>query len=68
MVRRLRFSLTHVIATTVLPSDTRLWPTLFDAVERFAPLEDDEIEAMIVGARGAAPLYVESMKLSLPAH
>lgn len=68
MTRRLRFSLTHLVATTVLPSDTRLWPPLFDAVERFTPLADDEMEAMIRDARGAAPLYVESMKLALPAH
>jgi aryl-alcohol dehydrogenase-like predicted oxidoreductase len=68
MMRRLRFSLTHVIATTVLPSDTRLWPPLFDAVERFSPLGDDDVETMIRDARGATPLYVESMKLSLPAH
>ena len=68
MARRLRFALTHLIATTVLPSDTRLWPPLFDAVASFEPLPDDEIERMIVEARGAAPLYVESMKLAVPAY
>jgi len=67
MARRLRFALTHLIATTVLPSDTRLWPPLFDAVEALEPLGDAELEAMIRDARGAAPLYVESMKLALPA-
>jgi hypothetical protein len=66
--RRLRFALTHPIATAVLPSDTRLWPTLFDAVARFAPLADDEIDAMIGAAHGAPPLYVESMKLGIPAN
>jgi aryl-alcohol dehydrogenase-like predicted oxidoreductase len=68
MERRLRFALTHLVATTVLPSDTRLWPPLFATVERFEPLGDDEIEAMIRDARGAAPLYVESMRLGLPAY
>jgi aryl-alcohol dehydrogenase-like predicted oxidoreductase len=68
MSQRLRFALTHLIATTVLPSDTRLWPPLFDAAESFAPLPDDEIELMIAAARGSTPLYVESMKLALPAY
>jgi hypothetical protein len=31
------------------------------------PLADDEVEAMIRDARGSEPLYVESMKLALPA-
>jgi aryl-alcohol dehydrogenase-like predicted oxidoreductase len=61
MTRRLRFALSHLIATTVLPSDTRLWPALFDAVAALEPLDDDDIERMIAEARGAAPLYVESM-------
>ena len=65
---RLRFALTHPIATAVLPSDTRLWPALFDAAESFEPLGDDEIESMVRDARGSEPLYVESMKLSLPAY
>jgi aryl-alcohol dehydrogenase-like predicted oxidoreductase len=67
MARRLRFALTHPIATTVLPSDTRLWPPLFEAAERFAPLDDAEADAMIGAAAGSPPLYVESMKLALPA-
>jgi hypothetical protein len=67
MTRRLRFALSHLIATTVLPSDTRLWPALFDAADAFEPLGDDDVEAMIRDARGSEPLYVESMKLALPA-
>jgi aryl-alcohol dehydrogenase-like predicted oxidoreductase len=67
MTRRLRFALTHLIATTVLPSDTRLWPPLFDTVASFEALADDVVEGMIRDARGSAPLYVESMKLALPA-
>jgi hypothetical protein len=45
-------ALTHLIATTVLPSDTRLWPPLFDTV---AALDRSTaaIEAMIQDARGA---------------
>jgi aryl-alcohol dehydrogenase-like predicted oxidoreductase len=68
MARRLRFALTHLIATTVLPSDTRLWPPLFDTVASFESLADDELERMIRDARGSAPLYVESMKLAVPAY
>jgi predicted aldo/keto reductase-like oxidoreductase len=68
MARRLRFALSHLIATTVLPSDTRLWPPLFDAVASFEPLADDEIESMIGDAYGATPIYVESMKLGVPAY
>ena len=68
MARRLRFTLTHLVATTVLPSDTRLWPPLFDTVTKLEPLGDAEVDAMIHDARGAAPLYVESMKLALPAY
>ena len=67
IARRLRFALSHLIATTVLPSDTRLWPALFAAAETFEPLGDDDVEAMIRDARGSEPLYVESMKLSRPA-
>jgi aryl-alcohol dehydrogenase-like predicted oxidoreductase len=67
MATRLRFALTHLIATTVLPSDTRLWPALFDTASAFEPLADDEMERMIADARGSAPLYVESMKLAVPA-
>jgi aryl-alcohol dehydrogenase-like predicted oxidoreductase len=68
MARRLRFTLGHLVATTVLPSDTRLWPPLFDTVTAYEPLADDEFETMIRDARGARPLYVESMKLGLPAY
>ena len=68
MARRLRFALTHLLATTVLPSDTRLWPPLFETVAALEPLDDESIEAMIRDARGGAPLYVESMKLALPAY
>ncbi|HXJ35528.1 MAG TPA: aldo/keto reductase [Candidatus Eisenbacteria bacterium] len=68
MARRLRFALTHLVATTVLPSDTRLWPPLFETAERLDVLGDDEMEAMIRDARGARPLYVESMKLGFPAY
>jgi aryl-alcohol dehydrogenase-like predicted oxidoreductase len=67
MARRLRFALTHALATTVLPSDTRLWPPLLAAAEAFQPFPDADLDAMIAEARGAAPLYVESMKLALPA-
>jgi hypothetical protein len=58
---RVRFALTHDVATTVLPSDVRLWPAIFEAAEHFEPLADAECEALVVSARGSAPLYVEQM-------
>jgi aryl-alcohol dehydrogenase-like predicted oxidoreductase len=67
VARRLRFTLTHLVTTAVLPSDTRLWPALFAAAASFEPLADESVDAMICDARGSAPLYVESMKLALPA-
>lgn len=66
--RRLAFTLTHEVTTSVLPGDVRLWPMIFAAAERFAPLAPAEIDAMIAAERGAEPLYVESMKLALPAY
>ena len=66
MAEHLRFALTHAIATTVLPSDVRLWPPLFDAAETFAPLPDARVDALIAAAADAVPLYVESMQLALP--
>jgi len=65
---RLRFTLSHPVSTTVLPSDTRLWPAIFAAAERFTPLPEPALEDMIRQANGAEPLYVESMKLALPAY
>jgi len=65
---RLRFTLSHPVATTVLPSDTRLWPACFAAAERFTPLPETESDRLIRAAAGSAPLYVESMKLALQAY
>jgi len=65
---RLAFTLSHPVATTVLPGDVRLWPTLFAAAERFTPLTESSIDALITAAAGSDPLYVESMKLALPAY
>ncbi len=53
----LRFSLSHPIATTVLPSDIGLWPALFEMAERFAPLDASACEALVEGSRDATPLY-----------
>ena len=66
--QRLRFTLSHPVSTTVLPSDVRLWPAIFAAADRFEPLSDSAIEDMSREAEGDAPLYVESMKLALPAY
>jgi len=66
--RRLAFTLSHEVATSVLPGDVRLWPMIFTAAERFTPMPARAIEAMIAAEHGAEPLYVESMKLALPAY
>lgn len=58
---RLRFTLGHPVATAVLPSDVRLWPTLFEAALRYEPLGAAEQEALVRAERGADPLYVETM-------
>ena len=68
IAERLRFTLSHPVATTVLPSDTRLWPACFAAAAAFTPLADAEITRLVAAAAGAAPLYVESMKLALQAY
>jgi aryl-alcohol dehydrogenase-like predicted oxidoreductase len=65
---RLRFTLSHPVATTVLPSDIRLWPACFAAAERFTPMPEAERDRLVRKAAGAAPLYVESMKLALQAY
>jgi aryl-alcohol dehydrogenase-like predicted oxidoreductase len=68
VVERMRFTLSHPVATSVMPGDLRLWPAIFEAAERFEPMSAAAIDALIAGAHGAAPLYVESMKLALPAY
>lgn len=65
---RLRFTLSHPVATTVLPSDVRLWPQIFRAAERFQALPQKLLNEMIQESAGAEPLYVESVKLALPAY
>ena len=65
---RLRFTLSHPVATTVLPSDVRLWPHMFRAAEAFQPLSQKVLNEMIHECEGADPLYIESMKLALPAY
>jgi aryl-alcohol dehydrogenase-like predicted oxidoreductase len=68
VAERLTFTLTHPVATTVLPGDVRLWPALFAVAERFTPMPAAAVEALIAAAAGSDPLYVESMKLALPAY
>ena len=68
VAERLSFTLSHPVATTVLPGDVRLWPAIFAAAERLTPMSADTIEALIAAAAGSHPLYVESMKLALPAY
>lgn len=59
---RVRYALSHPIATSVLPSDVRLWPALFDAAEHFEPLPPPERDALVEAERGRDPLYVVSMQ------
>lgn len=68
VAERLAFTLSHPVTTAVLPGDVRLWPAIFAAAEHFTPMADAEIETLIASAAGAEPLYVESMKLALPAY
>ncbi len=58
---RLCFSLSHAVATAVLPSDLALWPTLFAAAERFEPLPPAKLEALVRAGADTEPLYVESI-------
>ncbi len=68
VAERLAFTLSHPVASSVLPGDVRLWPAIFSAAEHFTPLAEEQIAALIAGAAGSDPLYVESMKLALPAY
>ncbi|NHJ26222.1 MAG: aldo/keto reductase [Candidatus Lokiarchaeota archaeon] len=38
------------VTTYSLPCDIRLWPQIFDAVKRFKPLDNNEIEHIIINA------------------
>ena len=68
VAERLAFTLSHPVATTVLPGDVRLWPAIFSAAEHLAPMAGARIDALIAAAAGSEPLYVESMKLALPVY
>ena len=68
VAERLAFTLSHPVATTVLPGDVRLWPAIFAAAERLTPMAQDQIDALIAASADAEPLYVESMRLALPAY
>ena len=57
----MRFALTQPVATSVLPSDVRLWPAIFEAASHFDALSEAECERLIRDAQGSAPLYVEQM-------
>jgi len=59
---RVRYALSHPIATSVLPSDVRLWPAIFDAAEHFEALPLPERDALVEAERGRDPLYVVSMQ------
>ncbi len=55
--RAVHWSLSHDIATTVLPSDTRLWPEILAAAASFSGLTEDEAKLCIASAPHASPLF-----------
>lgn len=51
------FTLNQGVSTTAMPSDTRLWPMIFDAVERLKILDEKEQAAVIREARRHEPIF-----------
>ena len=57
----LSFVLSHDIATTVLPSDTRLWPTMIEAARNLETMALAEIERCANEWQESRPLYVQEV-------
>lgn len=51
------FTLSHPVATAVLPSDLRLWPKVIDAAERFRELTPTETQELAEMAKPLKPLF-----------
>ena len=59
--RCLSFALSHDLATTVLPSDTRLWPTIIEAASALEEMSDSEIHNCADSWQESTPLYVQEV-------
>jgi len=53
------FTLSHPIATAVLPSELRLWPKVIDAAERLRELTQVEMQELAETAKSLRPLFLE---------
>lgn len=51
------FTLSKGVSTTTMPSDTRLWPMIFDAVDRFKMLDEKEQAAVVHDVRRYEPIF-----------
>ena len=53
----IRFVLSQPITGAPSSADTRLWPAIFDAADRFTPMTPTEQEALIATAGTYEPLW-----------
>ena len=53
------FTLSHPIATAVLPSELKLWPKVIDAAERFREPTQPEMHELMEMAKPLKPLFPE---------
>jgi len=51
------FTLSHPIATAVLPSELKLWPKMIDAAERFKDPTQPEMQELMEMAKPLKPLF-----------
>jgi aryl-alcohol dehydrogenase-like predicted oxidoreductase len=55
--KSIRFTLSQPVAGAPCASDSRLWPAIFDAADRFVPMSAAEQEALIALAGDYQPLW-----------
>jgi aryl-alcohol dehydrogenase-like predicted oxidoreductase len=53
----IRFTLSQAITGAPCASDSRLWPAIFDAADRFVPMPAEEQESLIAQAGNYQPLW-----------
>ena len=51
------FTLSHDITTAALPSDLQLWPAIFDAAERFKPMDEQTRREVVRKVRQYPPIF-----------
>jgi aryl-alcohol dehydrogenase-like predicted oxidoreductase len=51
------FTLSHDITTAALPSDLQLWPAIFDAAERFKPMDEQTRREVVSKVRQYPPIF-----------